>query len=168
MAARRRDGHDTPPSQRERHDEARLRGAAAQHDGLVPVAFVGTSWHDRTGRYWRRRIGGTLVLLLAVAAAGGIAAGITFGILGGTHPNLIRAIIGAVYVATLIPGLGYGARLVRRMPLARGSSPRSPFAGCFGLLIAPFTTGLCVMILSAALRPQFLGETRARELSRSN
>jgi hypothetical protein len=142
-----------------------LRTAAATHEGLVPVAFVGTSWHARSGAYWRRRIGGTIVLVLATAFVGGIATGVTIGILGGGHPSTVRAAIAAVYVATVVPGLVYGFRIVRRMPLDTRSGPRNPFAGCLGLLISPFATGLCIAILLAALRPQFLGETRARAFS---
>jgi hypothetical protein len=142
-----------------------LRTKAAANGGLVPVAFVGTRWHARGGAYWRRRIGGTLVLALGTAFVGGISTGVTIGILGGTHPNAVRVAIGAVYVATVIPGLVYGQRIVRRMPLDARAGPSSPFGGCLVVLITPFVTGLCLAILFAALRPQFLGETRARALS---
>lgn len=162
-------GHPTAPgsgsgSSRERRDEARLRVQADANGGLVPVPFVGTLWHSRGGAYWRRRIGGTLVLMVGTAFVGGISTGVAIGILG-SHPNATRIAIAAIYVATVLPGLMYGWRIVRRMPLDARSGPRNPFGGCLVVLITPFVTGLCLAILFAALRPQFLGETRARALS---
>lgn len=153
------------PTAHDHLDEVRLRVEAAAHGGLVPVAFVGTRWHARRGDYWRRRIGGTVVLAVGTAFVGAIAAGTTIGILGDDHPHAIRVVIAAVYLATGLPGLVYGHRIIRRMPLDAHRGPRNPFAGCFALLISPFSTGFCLAILLAALRPQFLGETRARAFS---
>lgn len=146
-------------------DAIRLRAEAAAHGGLVPVAFVGTRWHTRGGNYWLRRIGGTVVLAVGTAFVGAIAAGTTIGILGDGHPDAVRVVIAAVYLATVLPGLAYGYRVICRMPLDAHNGPRNPFAGCFALLISPFSTGFCLAILLAALRPQFLGETRARAFS---
>ena len=157
-------GHGPGPS-RDRVDEAWLRTRAAANGGLVPVAFVGTRWHTRGGAYWRRRIAGTLVLALGTVFVGGISIGVTIGILGGSHSNAVRVAIAAIYVATVLPGLMYGQRIVRRMPLDARAGPRNPFGGCLVVLVTPLVTGLCLAILFAALRPQFLGETRARALS---
>lgn len=157
-------GHGSGPS-RDQVDEARLRTQAAANGGLVPVAFVGTRWHTRGGAYWRRRIGGTLVLALGAALVAGISTGVTIGILAGSHPNAIQIAIAALYVATVLPGLMYGQRIVRRMPLDTRAGPSNPFGGCLVVLVTPLVTGLCLAVLFAAFRPQFLGETRARALS---
>ncbi|HEX4222869.1 MAG TPA: hypothetical protein VHZ97_10930 [Pseudonocardiaceae bacterium] len=148
-----------------RRDEARLRVQADANGGLVPVPFVGTLWHSRGGAYWRRRIGGTLVLMVGTAFVGGISTGVAIGILGGGQLNATRVAIAAIYLATVLPGLMYGQRIVRRMPLDARAGPSNPFGGCLVVLVTPFVTGVCLDILLAALRPQFLGETRARALS---
>ncbi len=145
-------------------DEAtqRLRIEARLHGGVVPVPFLGTTWQQRGGAYWRRRVGAVALFLLLTAIVGGIAAGFTVGIVKGAGP-----IAGAIYGLTLLPGIWVGARQVGRAPLAgRGGAPRVVYpAGCLAFVVAPFALGVCLAVLAAMFGRDFIGEARARELT---
>jgi hypothetical protein len=129
---------------------------------VVPVPFVGTRWVDRGAGYWWRRIGGTVLLLLGFAVIGGASVWLAVSLLTGSS----GMVIGAIWLATVLPGLWTGWRRVRRLPRPPAREPRSPRLGCLILVLLPYTAGLCLALFLAALRPQFLGETRARTQSR--
>lgn len=144
-------------------DEAtqRLRIEARLHGGVVPVPFLGTTWQQRGGAYWRRRVGAVALFLLLTAIVGGIAAGFTVGIVKGAGP-----IAGAIYGLTLLPGIWVGARQVGRAPLNARGAPRVAYpAGCLAFVVAPFALGVCLAVLGAMFGRDFIGERRAREVT---
>jgi hypothetical protein len=144
-------------------DEAtqRLRIEARLHGGVVPVPFLGTTWQQRGGAYWRRRVGAVALFLLLTAIVGGIAAGFTVGIVKGAGP-----IAGVIYGLTLLPGIWVGARQVGRAPLNTRGAPRVAYpAGCLAFVVAPFALGVCLAVLGAMFGRDFIGERRAREVT---
>lgn len=144
-------------------DEAtqRLRIEARLHGGVVPVPFLGTTWQERGGAYWRRRVGAVALFLLLTAIVGGIAAGFTVGVLKGA--GVIPAVI---YGLTLLPGVWVGLRQIGRAPLAGRGAPRVVYpAGCLAFVVAPFAFGVCLTVLGAMFGRDFIGERRAREVT---
>jgi hypothetical protein len=144
-------------------DEAteRLRIEARLHGGVVPVPFLGTTWQQRGGAYWRRRIGAVALFLLLTVIVGGIAAGFTVGILKGA--GVLPA---AIYDLTLLPGVWIGLRQIGRAPLNPRNGPRVVYpAGCLAFVVAPFALGVCLAVLGAMFRRDFIGERRAREVT---
>jgi hypothetical protein len=145
-------------------DEAtqRLRIEARLHGGVVPVPFLGTTWQQRGGAYWRRRVGAVALFLLLTVIVGFIAAGFTVGIAKGAG-----AVPAVIYDLTLLPGIWVGARQVGRAPLSgRGGAPRVVYpAGCLAFVIAPFALGVCLAVLGSMFGPNFIGERRAREVT---
>jgi hypothetical protein len=144
-------------------DEAtqRLRIEARLHGGVVPVPFLGTTWQERGGAYWRRRVGAVALFLLLTAIVGGIATGFTVGILRGA--GVIPAVI---YDLTLLPGVWMGLHQIGRAPMAGRGAPRVVYpAGCLAFVVAPFALGVCLAVLGAMFGRDFIGERRAREVT---
>jgi len=69
----------TEARRRSRHAETAHRGRL--HGGVVPVPFLGTTWRQRGGPYWRRRVG-AVVLFLVLLIFGGRNASASLGIAG--------------------------------------------------------------------------------------
>jgi hypothetical protein len=145
------------------HDDVILRARAVADGGVVAVPFVGARWVDRRGGYWWRRISGTLVYLVFTGMFGAASVGIVVSMWRTSGPAF--PVVAVVWLATVVPGGYVGVRMVRRMPM--WERRRGVRAGCFSLLLLPFVTGLSLVMFVAALRPQFLGENRARALSRA-
>jgi hypothetical protein len=157
------------PDREQDPDQARLRIQARLHDGVVPVSFLGTTWQQHDGRYWLRRIGAIILLLVLTLFVGAIAAGFTAGIIAGIGHQPAGIIVGTLYALTAVPGFINGRHRVAKAPLdRRGRAPRTAFpSGCLALVFAPFSTGLTFAVLAAMFGPDFLGEQRAREVTKT-
>jgi len=139
----------------------RLRIEARLHGGVVPVPFLGTTWQQRGGAYWRRRAGAVALFLLLTAIVGGIAAGFTVGILRGA--GVVPAVI---YDLTLLPGVWMGLHQVGRAPLNARRAARVAYpAGCLAFVVAPFALGASLAVLAAMFGRDFIGERRARDVT---
>ena len=150
-------------------DLARLRIQARLHDGVVPVSFLGTTWQQHDGRYWLRRIGAIILLLVLTLFVGATAAGFTAGIIAGIGHQPAGVIVGTLYSLTAVPGFINGRHRVAKAPLdPRSRTPRTAFpSGCLALVFAPFSTGLALAVVAAMFGRDFLGERRAREVTQS-
>jgi hypothetical protein len=147
--------------------DTRLRLQARLHGGVIPVPFLGPTWQARGGAYWRRRTGAVLLFVLALVLAGGMATGFTIGIVGDGH-DAVRLVIAVGYCLTALAGVRAGLRMIARAPLDdRGGGPRTVFpSGVLALVLAPYGTGLVLTLLLAMFGRDFIGERRAREMSR--
>jgi hypothetical protein len=147
--------------------DTRLRYQARQHGGVVPVPFLGVTWPARGGAYWRRRVGAVVLVLLGLGLVGGMATGFTIGIVGDGH-DVVRIVLAVAYDLTALLGVRAGRRIVALAPLdERSAGPRTFFpSGLLALVLAPFGAGLVLTVLLAMLGRDFLGERRAREVSR--
>ena len=149
------------------HD-ARLRLQARLHDGIIPVPFLGTTWQTRGAVYWRRRTGAVILFLLALGLVGGMAVGFTIGIIGDAD-DAIRIALAIVYNLTAIAGIRSGLQKIAAAPLNdRAGGPRT-FApnGLLALVLAPYGTGLILTMLLAMFRQDFIGEHKARQMSKT-
>ena len=148
--------------------DALLRAAARQHDGVVPVPFLGTTWRTRGARYWWRRVGAVVVLVLGLGLVGGMAVGFTIGIVG-DGDDAIRIALAVVYCLTLVLGVRTGLRMVAQAPIDdRTGGPGTVFPnGFLALVLAPYGTGVVLTLLVSMLGRDFLGERRAREITES-
>jgi hypothetical protein len=145
----------------------RLKLAAADHDGVAPLPFVGTTWQHRGVRYWFRRALAWLTLIFCTALCGGLAAGVTVGILHGGR-GIVGAVIACVYWATIIPGLVYGIRMAKVNPAGPRSGGGGLGSGCVSIVISPIVTGICLGYLVMTFGREFPGEPVAREVTARN
>jgi hypothetical protein len=146
--------------------ELRLRAEARLHGGVVPVPFLGRTWPARGAAYWRRRVGAVVLMLLALALVGGMAAGFTIGIVG-DGDDAVRIALAVLYDLTAVLGVRSGLRVIAAAPLTdRRGGPGTFFPnGLLAFVLAPFGTGLVLTVLLAMFGRDFLGERRAREMS---
>ena len=147
--------------------DTRLRLRARQNGGVVPVPFLGRTWQTRGGAYWRRRIGATALLLLLAVVASGIATGFTIGIVGDGH-DVVRVVLGVLYVLTAIPGVRTGLRKIAEAPLDDRSTglPRTFVPnGLLALIIAPYSAAAVITVFLGTFGRDFLGERAAREVT---
>jgi hypothetical protein len=144
----------------------RLRIEARLHGGVVPVPFLGTTWRQRGGPYWRRRVGAVVLFLVLLIFVGGMAVGFGLGIAGGGH-SATRIVLALVYALTAIPGVLLGLRTVANAPIDSSRSAPTTVApiGLAALALAPFGTGLVLALLVSMFRRDFIGERRARSIS---
>jgi hypothetical protein len=148
--------------------DTRLRLQARLHDGVIPVPFLGQTWQTRGPAYWRRRIGAVILFLLALGLVGGMAVGFTIGIVG-NGSSAARIGLAVVYDLTVIAGVRSGLRKIAAAPLDdRAGGPRTFVPnGLLALVLAPYGTGLILTMLLAMFGADFIGERRAREVSRA-
>jgi hypothetical protein len=149
--------------------DARLRLEARLHDGVIPVPFLGQTWRTRGPAYWRRRVGAVVLMVPALALVGGMAAGFTIGIVGdGDGDDAVRIALAVVYVLTAVAGVRSGLRKIAAAPLDdRAGGPGTVVPnGVLALVLAPYGTGLVLTILLAMFGRDFIGERRAREISK--
>lgn len=147
-------------------DAQELEVVAITHHGVVPVPFLGTTWRTRGAAYWWRRFWAVVLFLLLLALVGGMATGFAIGIFG-DDPQPARIVLGVLYLLTALPGLWLGRRMVARAPLV--DSPPATVTipiGFLALALAPFDTGLVLVLLLAMFGRDFLGERRARAASK--
>jgi hypothetical protein len=144
----------------------RLRIEARLHGGVVPVPFLGTTWQQRGGPYWRRRAGAVVLFLVLLIFVGGMAVGFGLGIAGGGH-SATRIVIALLYALTAIPGVLLGLRIVADAPIDSSRSTPTTVApiGLAALALAPFGTGLVVALLLSMFGRDFIGERRARSIT---
>ncbi|MCU7727852.1 hypothetical protein ODJ79_29395 [Actinoplanes sp. KI2] len=147
--------------------DARLRLEARLHDGVIPVPFLGQTWQARGPAYWRRRVGAVVLMVLALALVGGMAVGFTIGIVG-DGDDAVRIALAVVYDLTAVAGVRSGLRKIAAAPLDdRAGGPGTFFPnGLLALVLAPYGTGLVLTILLAMFGRDFIGERRAREMSK--
>jgi len=141
----------------------RLRIEARLHGGVVPVPFLGTTWQQRGGPYWRRRVGAVLLFLVLLAIVGGLAVGFGLGIAGGGQ-HAGRLVLALLYALTAVPGVILGLRTVASAPLDTSRSRPTTVVpiGLLALALAPFGAGLVVVLLLSMFGRDFIGERRAR------
>jgi hypothetical protein len=154
------------PLTRAESDAQDLRVEAITHHGTVPVPFLGTTWRARGAAYWWRRAGAVVLFLALLALVGGMATGFSIGIFGDGH-SPVRVVLGVLYLLTVAPGLWLGGRMVARAPLVEDPPATVVLPiGLLALVLAPFDTGLVLVLLLAMLGRDFLGERRARAASK--
>jgi hypothetical protein len=147
-------------------DLLRLRAQAYIDDGVVRVPFVGTSWQQRAGAYWCRRIGAVvLTLVLTVLFPVALSAGFVTGIVRGVG-GAAGIVCGIVYGLVAVPGFLVGRRIARRLPLTDRRTPRFVLpSGLFVLAFAPFAVGALAALMVPMFGGDFMGEDRAREVT---
>ncbi|MDT5036500.1 MAG: hypothetical protein QOE03_1685 [Micromonosporaceae bacterium] len=144
-----------------------LQAEAWIHDGVVPVPFLGATWQERRGAYWRRRIGAAALMFFMTLFVGAIAAGFALGIAGGVGHGTAGIIAAVAYSLTAVPGFLLGRRKVARAPLDdRGAVPSMAMpVGCLAFVVTPFVVGLSLAVLLSMFGRDFIGERRAREIT---
>jgi hypothetical protein len=131
------------------------------------VPFLGTTWQTRGPAYGRRRIGAVVLFLPVLALVGGMAVGFTIDVVGDGY-DAIGIALAVVYDPTTIAGVRSGPRKIATAPLDdRSGGPRTFFPnGLLALVLAPYGTDLILTTLLAMLGRDFIGERRAREVSK--
>jgi hypothetical protein len=126
------------------------------------IPFLGTSWRERNGTYWRRRVLASLLLLLSTMFIGVFAVGFTVVIIGPATP--VRLTLGVLYALTGLLGIRWGMRQVRAAPVTL----RPTFGTrLLYLILAPASAIAVLTLFVASLGPEFLGERWAKQRSRS-
>ena len=122
------------------------------------IPFLGTSWRERNGTYWRRRVLASLLLLLSAVLIGAFAVGFTAVIIG--PATLARLTLGVLYALTGLLGVRWGTRQVRAAP----ATLRPTFGTrLLFVILAPASAIAVLTLFVASLGTDFLGERWARQ-----
>ena len=167
-------GHDRA-SRREVLVLSYVHGVA---QGEPTLGFIGRSWVDRGPGYWARRISASLGYLLIGLVLGfatlGFAPYVLFSNRYALHAQLPLVARVLILILWNLPAIPAYLAMYRRLTLygyqrnrLQGPPPTGFLTGRFTILFAvpffPMLGGLVLAMGTATLRPQFPGESAARE-----
>ncbi len=144
-------------------EEFRVRPTPAGPVVLVPL--LGARWLARDRRYWLRRVGVTVLVVIGSAQA--VLLTVVFVRAIARSGTAWHEALATVYALLSVPGLWYGHRWVTRSPSVRRSRRDGALVST-GLLVfffMPFLAGLGVAVTPRLFHRSFPGESRAAELT---